>query len=236
MVIDKSQIHLWFHPIFISSEKLDSALNTLTVAERETYNEFPISSPRKIEYLVTRFLVRSVLSKYLHTPPQMIEFTKGEFGRPEISLPPTDLVFNISHCRDFVVCAIGSNCELGVDLEKTRDLSEIESIIQNHLTPQEKEVIQSFANKDQVEKFYELWTLKEAFIKAKGHGHSLRINRITFSVKDDSIQLSTPPDIEPHPEKWGFTSLRPANGYQLALAFRTQHGSDISIMTKTLFS
>jgi 4'-phosphopantetheinyl transferase len=134
-------------------------------------------------------------------------------------LPGNDApVFNLSHTRGFVAVAIADpSFELGVDTEDSQRGGNWRDLITRVLTPGEREQILHCLEAEQQARFFELWTLKEAYSKAKGLGLSLPLHSFSFQLDGDGIALQTEFDAL----GWQF-ELHPNGVFRIALAARNQ--------------
>ncbi len=107
------------------------------------------------------------------------------YGKPFL-LSHNGIKFNVSHSGDYVVCAISST-EIGIDVEKIRDINCIQ-IANRFFTTEENNYLNNTQNRQNiVENFYEIWTLKESLVKAIGTGLSFGLK--SFSViKKNSVK------------------------------------------------
>lgn len=112
-------IHLWYVcPNEIVDKKVlweyEQLLNTV---EKNQWQRFHFAKDRHT-YLVTRALLRSVLSYYVNLNPKDWRFTFNAYGKPEIAedLINMPLRFNLSHTDGIVICAIVLNHDIGVDV------------------------------------------------------------------------------------------------------------------------
>lgn len=126
----------------------------------------------------------------------------GAFKRPHLSLP--DLDFNISHSGNFVICAIGKNIRLGIDIEENKNLDL--NNFQNVMNSDQWDEINKASYP--LKEFYKYWTIKESVIKADGRGFSIPLEKL--SVKDSNVQYDD--------KLWFVQELQIANGYNAALA------------------
>ena len=104
--------------------------------------------------------------KHGYPPDCLKNISYTEYNRPFIE---GAIDFNISHSGDYVVCAINTTGRVGVDIERIKPL-QIEEF-KGCMTSEEWRAIQE--SPVRLEKFYELWTLKESVIKGDGRGMSL---------------------------------------------------------------
>jgi 4'-phosphopantetheinyl transferase len=91
--------------------------------------------------------------------------------------------FSIAHSVDMVVCAAATDCELGVDIEVIKPLDIIE--YEDYLTMHEWAYINGA--EEPKEAFYEIWTKKEAALKASGIGLDTDLNKV--DVSDQKVTL-----------------------------------------------
>src|SRR6185436_13023672 len=100
--------------------------------------------------------------------PGTWEFEAGEFGRPEIAAPsvqPT-VRFNLSHTDGMIVCLVGDDREIGVDVEDIERTGYTVEIADRYFSEAEVRELRSWTAERRVERFFDYWTLKEAYIKA----------------------------------------------------------------------
>ena len=127
-----------------------------------------------------RVQLRELLSVYLNVKSIDIRFQYAEFGKPSIVNSP--LSFNVSHSDDMALVAVSLNENLGVDVEQWRTLDNIEGLVQRNFSAQEQGEWLGVAKEYKQRVFFNIWTCKEAFIKATGRGLGMGVNRSTFSL------------------------------------------------------
>jgi len=99
--------------------------------------------------------------------PGSIQFAHGIHGKPVVKGHPDDIAFTLSRSRDRCVVAVAHGREIGVDIEAVRPLDDALQIARSRFTPVEANAI------DSPEKFFRLWTRKEAVAKCLGWGLTL---------------------------------------------------------------
>jgi 4'-phosphopantetheinyl transferase len=162
---------------------------------------------RRGEYLLTRALVRRVLSAYAPTAPSAWRFRNGPHGRPEID-PPSRLSFNLSTCDGLVACLVGLDRQVGLDVEPADRGAEVLELAARVLAPSERRALDALATAEaRHDLALTLWTLKEAYLKARGLGLSMPLQSLAFSVAPGDISLQAPPDVEAAPGQWTFASF-----------------------------
>lgn len=172
------------------------------------------------EYLVTRALCRITLSRYVHRHPADWRFRVNAYGRPEIDMPgdSAPLRFNLSNARSLVACAITRSADAGVDVEETDRPGETVGIADHFFSPTEVVALQAQPPERQRQRFFEYWTLKESYIKARGMGLSIPLDRFSFDVaRPGHIDFDVDPALEDDAARWTFWQWSLDKGYLLAL-------------------
>lgn len=215
-----AEIHLWlaFYDE-ISEERLHAAYRELlNVAEQAQEPRFYFARDRN-RYLVTRALVRTVLSRYVPIVPQDWVFSANAYGRPAIvNAQAEDLTFNISHTHSLIVLGVTRGRALGVDVENVLARSVSTDVADRYFAPQEVAMLTAAPPDQQQDRFFEYWTFKEAYIKARGMGLSLPLDKFSFHYPDDhSVEIAIHPDLADHGARWQFWQFRPRPEYLVAV-------------------
>lgn len=176
----------------------------LTPDDRRRRDAFVFEQNRH-EYLVTRALVRGVLAGYLGMTPQELAFARNAHGRPELS-PASGARFNLSNTVDFVVCAVTHGRDLGVDIETIERADDILQLASTVFTDGERGMLAQLALEDRRRRGVELWTLKEAYIKARGLGMSLAVERIEVDVDAGAGRLRFFSPIDDDASRWALST------------------------------
>jgi 4'-phosphopantetheinyl transferase len=109
--------------------------------------------------------------------PDEIRISVGTAGKPYLLSHP-NIFYNISHSGEWVVVAL-SDFEVGIDVEKVKKVNI--SIAERFFSEDEKKQLFSLPENSRIEHFFDLWTLKESFLKAIGTGLTKPLN--CFSVR-----------------------------------------------------
>jgi 4'-phosphopantetheinyl transferase len=205
----------------INDESLLSALRgLLDEAERKQELRFHFAEDRR-RYLVTRALVRTVLSKYVSIAPQAWVFRANGYGRPVIANEidaGLSLSFNITHAQGLIILAIAWNCEIGVDTENTRRRVMALDLADRFFAPSEVSELYGLPPHRQHQRFLEYWTLKESYIKARGMGLSIPLSEFSFHFpKDEHVEIVTDLKQGDSSRFWQFTQLWIAQHYLTAV-------------------
>jgi len=135
--------------------------------------------------LYGEILIRDFIVREYSIQNADIKFAEKVDGKPCIK-SPEGVKYNISHSDAWVVCAIGSR-EIGIDIEKIRSVKT--DIIKRSLTKTEYESFLNKSPEDQIDYFFDLWTLKESYIKYMGEGLSIPLDSFYFTKNEDEIKI-----------------------------------------------
>jgi 4'-phosphopantetheinyl transferase len=169
---------------------------------------------------ISRALLRETLSRYVPVGPQAWEFAHGTYGKPAITAPAgLRLRFNLSHTSSLVACALTFDDEIGVDLEDTtRELDPFE-LAERVFSPEEIAALRALRPESQRQRFFENWTLKEAYLKARGLGFALAPQYASFDLGEPNrVRAHFAPGAGDSPDAWWFALLDTQPGHVLALA------------------
>jgi 4'-phosphopantetheinyl transferase len=183
-------------------------------------------------YLVTRALVRATLSQYADVDPRAWAFREGAHGRPEIAGPvgTPRLVFNVSHADGLIACLVGLDREIGIDVENRDRAGRTLEIAERFFSPTEAAALRRVAENGQRARFLEYWTLKEAYLKARGIGLRLPLESFSLHVEEGApIRVSFDPTLDDDPASWQFALLHPTPRHVLAVALRRRGEPDLAI-------
>ncbi|WP_028866124.1 4'-phosphopantetheinyl transferase family protein [Psychromonas aquimarina] len=176
-------IHLWrIQPQKITDlTVLKSLKSVLTQSEIEKVQRY--RSPKaQHNALITRAFVRFVLSQYAEIKPQDWSFTISEHGKPELNNTTPALRFNLSHNDDLLVCSVCLGHDIGCDVENLSRRISVEAIAKRYFSAEEYQSLKDLAPALQRRRFFEYWTLKEAFVKATGLGISQGLDTFSFKI------------------------------------------------------
>ena len=122
-------------------------------------------------YVVTRSLVRIVLSEHLGIPPREIRVSHTDSGKPVVT---GGIHFNVTHSGDLILLAVSDARPVGVDVERRRIVNRVEALTRRWLTESERTDLEALRMTGVVESdaFLRIWSLKEARLKALGVGIS----------------------------------------------------------------
>lgn len=184
-------IQLWF----LSLAQLDDSDNLTEnmkccLSEDEQSKVARYRQPEsRTKALYVRSLLRTVLSQYAPIAPDEWQFEYGKNGKPALITSQridTGIEFNISHSGDYlligVVIANNGTLQLGVDIEHTRPSTNIDPILNHYFSDQEASALLTLPRSQQRQRFFDLWALKESYIKATGQGLAKSLKSFGFDL------------------------------------------------------
>ncbi|MBX7167802.1 MAG: 4'-phosphopantetheinyl transferase superfamily protein [Pirellulales bacterium] len=174
-------------------------------------------------HLVTRALVRTLLANYTGVDPAAWKFVTNAYGRPDVSEPECwrRLKCNVSHTTGLVAAIITWEVESGVDVEWRDRTSGGMDVADRFFSPDEVADLRKLPETSQRRGFFDYWTLKEAYIKARGMGLSLPLEQFSFVLRDAApIGIRFAPELPDDPASWYFEKHYPTAVHTLSLAVR----------------
>jgi 4'-phosphopantetheinyl transferase len=216
------EIHLWltFYDEITDERLLSDYLTLLNSAEKEQQSRFYFAKDR-LRYLVTRALVRTVMSRYVSIGPRDWVFSTNAYGCPEIANVQgreAFLSFNISHTDSLIVLGVTRRRALGVDVENVRAREVSIDIADRYFAPTEVAALNNVPPQQQQYRFFEYWTFKESYIKARRMGLSLPLDKFSFHYPNDrALEIAIDPELADDPARWQFWQFQPRPEYLVAV-------------------
>ena len=188
---DRAQVQVYVCPVSRVPQDhlvLSYYLGFLSSAEKLRYDQYHPKAARL--FLISRVLVKTVLADKLGISPYEIKLQLHPNGKPFVQGSKA-VYFNITHSADVIILAVTEEGEIGVDIEQVDrefewrrvdsvlDLSEIEWIKEKELTD----------SSSVYQRFFQIWTLKEAYIKCTGEGMSRHLKMLNFHILPEHIQF-----------------------------------------------
>jgi 4'-phosphopantetheinyl transferase len=187
-------------------------------------------------FLLGRVMARRLVGDELGVMPTAWPWREGPQGRPEIDDATTPLRFNLAHSAGLVCCVLGVGREVGIDVEDAERAATDPAIVPRFCSPDEGAAI-GVGQPGWRDRFLQVWTLKEAYLKARGVGISVHLADIDFAVAaspppaahegpDVRVRfLGTLADADP---RWAFRLRRPTPQHLAAIAASTTDAADLA--------
>ena len=220
LTLRAGQTDLWF----TRTDRVDPSLAAeyhalLTQQELAQHRRFFFEKDRH-RYLVTRALTREVLSRYVPVAPHEWRFESDTYGKPRIVDPEglaKRIAFNISHTDGLVTIGVSVDHALGIDAESMQRQAPL-PIAERYFSALESGSLRRLPLHAQAMRFWELWTLKESYIKARGMGLSIPLDQFGFDLDEPrAVSIDFAPGFDDVPSRWQFWQMRPTEHHLLAV-------------------
>lgn len=226
--LPENEVHVWHLPLGQAAQHdLERCYDQLlTSEERQRCERFAFERDRR-QFLAGRSLLRIVLSKYTAIPPHLWRFRVNDFGKPTIESPATgpDLRFSVTHTSSVAAVAVAVGFQVGVDAECVSRSTDWQTVAEKYFAPEEWGYLESLSDAEQRAGFFQIWTLKEALLKAVGQGLSIPLNAFRFEFPvGQSPQVHFSRALPNRPDEWRFWLFTAPPDLQFAVAVEHPSG------------
>jgi len=216
------EVHVWLVRADDAALCMACCENLLAAAERERAARFKFEKDRQL-YTAAHSALRSILADYLKVTPADLQFETGPRGKPRLTPTFTKhkLEFNLSHSHEVALIAVTREQEIGVDVERIREDFAFAEVAERYFTAKEVSAIRALPESLQRRAFYQCWTSKEAFLKAKGVGLSGELDEVEIVLDGDRRVR-----VKSRLPGWCLNEIDPCDGYAGAMALE---GNEIDL-------
>jgi 4'-phosphopantetheinyl transferase len=216
LTLPPTAVHIWRASLSLPEAQLDRMAQTLSPDEHQRAERFRFAQ-HKQRFIASRGVLRLILSRYLAIAPEQVQFCYAAQGKPALASNDQQwLQFNLSHSGEMAVYAI-SQQQVGIDLEQLRDI-EATPIAQRFFSTNEYAAMQALSPEQQAIAFFQLWTCKEAYLKATGDGlAALQQIEIVATPSDLNTLLNYQVTLQLSSD-WFLMPFKPDANYVAALA------------------
>jgi 4'-phosphopantetheinyl transferase len=217
--LDSDDVHVWcahIPSVFPLPARLEDALSD----EERTRARTIWSERHRRQVVVGRAALRNILSRYLDIDAKQLSFEYERHGKPVLSAlcNPIGVHFSVSHSVDWVVCAVARGRAVGVDIEYRRSGVNYVEIAERVFSAAERHVFQRVPPRAREEAFFNVWTRKEAYVKAIGQGVFYPFSEIDVTLRPEESPRLLRALSEPYPARWSLRDLNVDKRYTDALA------------------
>jgi 4'-phosphopantetheinyl transferase len=212
--LDRPDVHVWHVriPREMPSETVRAVLSMDERARSARY----VRPEDRLRYEASHLALRHVLAAYAGVEPAALRFARGNRGKPSLA-DFTQLRFSLSHARTHALVAVSIDRELGVDIEEHHELDPM-AVAAGCFSQVEMQALQSITPHERVQAFFDAWTCKEAWVKARGDGLYQQLKDFDVSVgAGPAALLATRPEPR-EKDRWSLVRLDIAAGHSAALA------------------
>jgi 4'-phosphopantetheinyl transferase len=211
------EVHVWLLSLEVLPHEVGRLAKLMTEDELEKAGRFHFQTDRD-HFIAARGMLRSLLGKYLKMDPEKLTFYYGLYGKPMLAkrTNPYMVRFNISHSHGLALYVVAKR-EVGVDLEFIHEDYSFGGIVEQFFSQQEMAELNSCPEHLRVNLFFQLWTRKEAYLKAQGLGLSGDLKQPEFfSVIRSAREFRSSQAKSP----WALMDLAVPPGYAAAVAVK----------------
>ena len=184
-------IDLWaINPTQLSDSSIEYLKTALIENEVEKLKRYKNKKAQHTA-LVTRAISRLVLAQYTTTQASQLTFKRNQHGKPELINNKENLRFNLSHNNELIIIGVCIEDDIGCDIENPLRKVNIEPLTRRYFSKQEHNELCELTSEIQQQRFFEMWTLKEAFVKATGVGIGLGLDTFYFNktLSENNINI-----------------------------------------------
>src|SRR6202171_51139 len=182
LVLPHDELHIWFAWLDVEPQERTRLCSYLSKDEVSRAQCFVFPRDRD-HFIVARGRLRELLGKYLHCPPDAVQFKTGRYGKLSLLDDGNQLRFNLSHSQGLALYGFCMGRELGIDTEKIQPEFAGEGIAQRYFSAAEQRELAKVPKELRDTAFFLCWTRKEAYIKAHGKGLQIALDSSHGSLK-----------------------------------------------------
>lgn len=230
----RAEVHVWYSCVdMIGDAALAQYPSLLSRNEIARRNRYRFAKDRRL-FLVSHALLRLGLSGYVDVTPTRWTFVQNGYGKPEIAEPRTEppLRFNLSHTRGMAALAVTLGREIGVDVENCRRNIDSVGLSGRYFSPREAAELRSLPPERRQSRFFDFWTLKEAYIKARGMGLSFPLRDCSMRVDRKPVEIEFAAGVDDVAGEWQFEQFHPSEHHKIAVAVRRDPGTQLQIVCR----
>jgi 4'-phosphopantetheinyl transferase len=183
MQLNRDQLHVWLASLEVASQQLGELEGTLSADEVARAHRFYFERDRR-RFIAAHGILRAVVASYFEAAPSAVRFSYNEFGKPRLegSQEIRDLNFNLSHSGGLALVAVALARDVGVDIETIDDSVRTEEVAKSFFSANEIAALAGLPQSLRLTGFFNCWTRKEAYVKARGMGLSMALNSFDVSL------------------------------------------------------
>lgn len=218
----EGEVRVWAINLATASSDVLRAATLLDEQERTRASRFHFEIHQN-RFILARAALRRVLAYCAGVSPKTIAFRYGTNGKPHLATQAAlaELHFNLTHSADLALVAVAWSFEVGVDVERVHPINDMDEMVKRFFCPAEIRVFASLPVHEKPAAFFNLWTRKEAWLKATGEGISHLLNKaeVSFLPRDPGCLRAIPQGYQL--ADWSLVALDPMEGYTGALCAKT---------------
>ncbi len=222
--LTSGEVHVWrasFHQLMPLLNHFRSLISHDELMKSDRYR----FQDNREEYIIARGLLRHLLGSYLGESPRSLRFFYNPYGKPALSNEAGEnrLTFNLSHAHGYVLYVFTRGREVGIDVERVRAEAAHDGVAERFFSKKEVSTLRTLPRHAQPIGFFNCWTRKEAYIKARGEGLTIPLNQFDVSLVPGKPAALLESRVDPaDTSRWTLKSLDMGTQYIAALAVEGQ--------------
>jgi 4'-phosphopantetheinyl transferase len=231
--MDTKPLNLWLaYPDDLLAEDVAQACREL-LSEEELARAARFKFDRNgRESIATRALARTALTREYSLRPEAWRFQLNAHGKPSVDLevaPGCGLTFNVSNSPGLVVCLVGEGVDVGVDVEPLSRANQILEVAPEVFSAEERAQLAALNGAEKSDRALSLWTLKESYIKARGMGLAIPLDKFSFVFGGaEGVRLAIDENLGDDAERWRFCLLNRAD-HRIAVMVERSAGGELAV-------
>lgn len=182
-ILNYHEVHIWSTDLTLNPDAENIKFLQLNEEEQKRALQFKLPL-HKTRFIAAHAALRSILSRYLNQTPETVSFAHNAFKKPFLNDHP-EVTFNLSHSHNIALIALTRDNEVGVDVEMISDKFN-PKLVERYFHPEEIAQFDHLSGNDKATAFFQLWTRKEALLKAAGTGLHTPLNQFNVSLSGGS--------------------------------------------------
>jgi 4'-phosphopantetheinyl transferase len=224
--------HLWrVDPRSLADDAVrERCLALLSPAERARHDRLAVPA-RRLELAAAHALVRIALEQFTATPAAEWRVRRDSMGRPLVEGPVEGMRVSITHTPGLVACLVAKDRDVGVDGEQVSPRVPYMRIAEQVFTPGELAQLKALDDQARIDRFFLLWSVKEAFGKARGEGLAAPLDKVEVQLEaSGAVRLIVPPGTPPEKAGWKVRWTRPSEEHVMATCVACRAGEDVGLV------
>lgn len=224
LALPRAEVDLWLFSLDADAETAGGLAAYLAPDEEARASRFRHADDVR-RYRVARGALRVLVARYLGLRPQSLRFAYGPHGKPGLAAGCGDLAleFNLSHSGDVAFAAFCIGHPVGVDLEPAGRTVDALALAGRYGSPGEQAMLQALDPGARARRFIELWTCKEAWLKASGLGVTAGLAGLDIDFTGLRPRIAQLPQRQGGVCEWSLALFEPVLNHVAAVALRDPH-------------
>ena len=217
--LKSDEVHIWITSLDRSDNDVKNMFLLLSEDECLRAKGYRFDRDRR-RFILRHGVLRMILAGYLDIDPKQVSFCLNSYGKPFVERRSghATLFFNLSKSNEVAVYAFSFNRRVGIDVEFVRPIPDADNIVGRFFSASEFMEFCTLPSEKRQKAFFDMWTCKEAFVKALGHGLLCHLNQ--FHVLQSHKKAAKLLGVDWNSKEaahWSLDTFVPVPGYTAAV-------------------